>query len=148
MEIRDKINSVVDMINQLELIRKQIYDLDAHLMKDKGAESIIATGKKFDDKIISVEENLYEMRSTGRGQDYTYREPSRLLTKLTSFARNVQSADFPPTTQQFERHKAFTNQLETCQNQMEELLTNDLPAFNDLLKENNLTAITTSINEE
>jgi hypothetical protein len=146
LEIRDNIEIAVAMINQFEVIRKQIYDLKVHLKKDNGAESILGAGKKFDDKIILVEENLYEMRSTGRGQDYSYREPSRLLTKLTYFARTVQSGDFPPTTQQFERHDAFTKQLTTYQNQMAELLKNDLPEFNKLLKENNLKAITTEIN--
>jgi hypothetical protein len=87
------------------------------------------------------------MRSTGRGQDYSYREPSRLLTKLSYFARNVQSADYPPTTQQFERHKAFTEQLKTYQNQMNKLIKNDLPIFNTVLEENNLTPIRTVIEE-
>jgi hypothetical protein len=148
MEIRDNIESVVRMINQLEPIRKQLYDLKALIKNDKSAESILKAGKIFDEKIISVEENLYEMRSTGRGQDYSYREPSRILTKLIYLARNVQSADFPPTTQQFERHDAFTKQIDTLQKQLDELLKKDLLEFNNLLKKNNLTAITSGIQQD
>ena len=87
------------------------------------------------------------MSSTGRGQDNTYREPSKLLTKLLSFVGSVSSADFPPTTQQIERHEAFKSQLETHRNQFNELLKKDLPAFNDLLKEKNIPSITVNAPE-
>jgi hypothetical protein len=115
LEIRININGVVDMINQLEWIRKQIYDLDALLEGDKDAESIIAAGKELDKKIILV-----------------------VINKLQSLVRNVSSADFPPTTQEIELHEIFKARLETYQNQFNELLKKDLPAFNSLLKEKNL----------
>jgi hypothetical protein len=142
MEVRDSINTVADMINQLEWLRKQIYDLQSLLMKDKNAESIIAAGKELDNKMISVEDNLYEMSRTGRGSD-SYRGPSRLISKLFYLVRSVSSADFPPTTQQIERHEAFKTQLKTYQNQYNELLKKELPAFNILLKEKNLPSIIT-----
>ncbi len=142
LEIRDNINSVVDMINQLEWIRKQIYDLNALLKGDKDAELIIAAGKELDEKIISVEDNLFQIKVTGRGQDYwAFRGESKLINKLQSLVRSVSSADFPPTTQEIERHKMFKAQLETQQNQFNELLKNDLAAFNGLLNENNLPHI-------
>jgi hypothetical protein len=145
IEVRNSINAVVDMINQLEWIRKQIYDLQALLMKDKSVESIMVAGKELDNNIISIEDNLYEMSRTGRGSD-SYRGPSKLISKLFYLVRSVSSADFPPTTQQIERHEAFKNQLNTYQNQFNELLKKDLTAFNTLLKEKNIAPITATRN--
>jgi len=141
IEIRNSINAVVDMINQLEWIRKQIYDLQPLLVKTKGTESVLSSGKELDDKIISVEQNLYEMSRTGRGSD-SYRGPSQLISKLFYLVRSVSSADFPPTTQQMERHEAFKSQINTYQSQLNELLKKDLPAYNIHLREKNLTPIT------
>ena len=143
LEIRDNINGVVEMINQLEWIRKQVYDLNALLTEDKDVESIIAAGKELDNKVISVVGNLYEMKVTGRGQDYPYREPSRLLSKLLNLVGSVSRADFPPTTQQIERNEEYKIQLETHRNQFKELLKSDLPAFNKLLKEKNIPHLIT-----
>ena len=137
LEIRENVNSVVDMINQLEWIRKQIYELKALLLEDKGKESIIATGEELDDKIISVENNLCQMTITGRGQD-TSRESSKLVTRLLTLSGSISSADFPPTAQQIELHEVFKNQLKNYQNQFNELMKKDLPAFNNLLKEKNI----------
>jgi hypothetical protein len=139
LEVRDVINSVVGMINQSESMRKQVYDLQDVLKDDDSAESTFAAAKKLDQKIISVEENLYEMKATGRGQDSTFREPSKFLTRLLSFVGSVTSADFPPTTQLIERYEELGNLHEAYLNQFNELLNKDLPAFNALLKENNIS---------
>jgi hypothetical protein len=144
LEIRDNINGVVDMINQLEWIRKQIYNINALIDGHKDAESIMVVGMEFDKKIISFEDNLYQMKVTGRGQDsWSYRGESKLINKLQSLVRSVSSADFPPTTQEIELHEMLKTQLETYQNQFDELLNEDLPAFNRLLKENNLPHLIT-----
>jgi len=139
LEIQNNLNAVVDMINQLEWIRKQISDLESLVMGDKDAESIRAAGKTLDHKVIAVEDNLYQLRVTGRGQDYwAFRGKSRLVSKLLSLARSVGSADFPPTSQEKERHKELSTQLETYKSQFKELVNNDLPVFNRLLKEQDL----------
>lgn len=143
MEVRNNIEGVAEMINQLEWMRKQIYDLQALLMKEKSAESIMAAGKELDKKVISIEENLYEMSRTGRGSD-SYRGPSKLIAQLLYVFGSVGSADFPPTTQQMERHGMFKIELETYRNQLNELLKKDLPAFNGLLKEKNIPILTTT----
>lgn len=138
IEVRDDINSVVGMINQSELIRRQIYDLKDILKDDGSAESTIVAAMKLDQKIISVEENFYEMKATGRGQDSTFREPSKFLTRLLSFVGSVSSADFPPTTQLIEVYAEHRNRHEDYLIQFNELLQKDLPAFNNLLKEKNI----------
>lgn len=144
LEIRDNVESVVEMINQLEWLRKQIHDLKAHLIEGKSVETIIAAGKELEKKLISVEDNLYQMRVTGRGQDnWDYRGPSKLISKLFTLAGSVNSADFAPTKQEIEVHEILKSQLDTHRNRFNEILENELPAFNSLMKENNLLHLIT-----
>ncbi len=140
LEIRDDINSVVDMINQIELIRKQIYDLKALIEGNEDAASIITAGEELDKKLIVVEENLFQMKLTGASQD-ALRWPIKLYAKLSSLAGSVGSSDFPPTTQQVEVHKMYKRQLAIYQNRFSELLNKELPGFNNLLKEKNIANI-------
>ena len=138
LEVRDVINSVVGMINQSESMRSQIHDLQDVLQDDDSAESTWVAAAQLDQKIISVEANLYEMNATGRGQDSTFRESSKFLTRLLSFVGSISSADFPPTTQLLERNEEMGNLHEAYLNRFNELIEEDLPAFNDLLEENNI----------
>lgn len=48
LEIRNNINSVLDMIKQIEFIRKQIYDLKALLKGDANTKPVITTGEEPD----------------------------------------------------------------------------------------------------
>jgi hypothetical protein len=140
LELRDNSSSVADMINQIEWIRKQIYDLYTILKYDKNAASIISEGQELDQNLIAVEENLVELKLTGGSQDWL-RWPTRFHAKLSSLAGSVGSTDFPPTTQQIEVHEMYKEQLANYKNQLSELLNKDLPDFNNLLKEKNIPNI-------
>ena len=140
LEIRNDSNSVVDMVNQIEWIRKQINDL-AMLLKEKKDELAIKTAiEEIDKKLMAVEENLIQLRHTGASQD-NLRFPVKLYDKLGSLADDIGNTDFPPTTQEVEVHKMFKAQLATSQDQLHGLLTKDLPAFNNLIKENGIPNI-------
>lgn len=142
LEIRDNMNRLVDMINQIELIRKQIYDLKEMLKENESAAPVITAGKELDKKLIAVEENLFQMRLTGgtAGQD-SLRWPNKYYASIVRVASQIAKSDFPPTKPQAEAHERFKKRLESYQNQFNELLNKDLPAFNNLLKEKNISNI-------
>jgi hypothetical protein len=142
LEIRDNINHLVDMINQIEWIRKQIYDLKDMLKEDKETAAIITAGEKLDKKLIAVEENLFQMRLTGgtATQD-SLRWPNKYYSRILRVASQISKSDFPPTKSQVEAHERFTKRLESYQSQLNELLDKDFPAFNNLLREKNIPNI-------
>ena len=142
LEVRDVVNSVVGIINQAEIIRSRIYAIQDELGDDDSAESILAASEQLDQAIIAVEENLYEMYSTGRGQDYTFREPSKLLIRLLGLVGHIANADFPPTVQLAEMAGEFVTLQDGYLNRFNEVLAEDLPAFNSLLEENGMAPIT------
>ena len=139
LELRDNSNTVADMVNQIESIRKQIYDLSALLKEDQSASPIITAGKELDKKLIAAEANLIQLKHTG-GQD-SLRWPTKFYSKLGRLAGEVRKTDFPPTTQQIEVHEMYKEQLATYKTMFHVLLNKDLPALNNLLKEKNIPKI-------
>ena len=94
--------------------------------------------------MIAVEDNLFQLQVTGRGQDsWAARGKSKIVSSISSLARSVSSADFSPTSQEKQRYGEIKSQIETYQSQFKQLLNNDLPAFNRLIKEQALPHIIT-----
>ncbi|MFC1662330.1 WD40/YVTN/BNR-like repeat-containing protein, partial [Gemmatimonadota bacterium] len=146
LEIRDNLNDVVEMINEVEWIRKQIYDLNDRLEGEEQHETILEAGKELDEKLIDFEQNLFQMRLTGGGQD-VFRNPSKLYARLGFLYADVETSwggvgsDWPPTSQAIEVHGLLKERLRTYQGQFRALLSEDLTAFNGLLRENNLGGV-------
>ena len=141
LELRENSNTVADMVNQIESIRKQIYDLSELLKEDQSASPIMTAGNELDKKLIGVEENLIQLKHTG-GQD-SLRWPEKFYTKLSGLAGEVGSTDFPPTRQQLEVLEMYKKQLATYQAQFNELLNTGLLDFNNLLKQQKIPNIIT-----
>ncbi len=144
MDLRDNSTDVAKMVNQIEWIRKQIYDLEEMLKENKEVENILKEGGELDKKLMAVEENLIQLKLTGGSQDIL-RWPMKLYGKINMLAGTVGSGDHPPTDQSLEVHDIYKKQIAMYQGQMKELLDKDIQAFDKLLKENNLGGIVTKI---
>ena len=140
LELRDNASTVADMINQLEWIRKQIYDLITLLKENNNTAPLITAAKELEKKLIDSEENLIQMRVTGQGQDFT-RWAYKLINKIASLASMSGNSDFPPTVQQVEVHEMFKELITTYQGQLNELINKDLTVFSNMLKEKNIPNI-------
>ncbi len=147
-EIREDSQAVASMVNQIEWIRKQIYDLREMLKeKEEGKEdvaNIVKAGQELDGKLIGVEENLVQLKLTGGSQDIL-RWPMKLYGKVSMLAGAVGSGDFAPTDQSRQVHAMYKEWIADYQAQLTALLEKDVPGFNDLLKQNDLGGIVTQI---
>ena len=122
-------NAAVDAVNNAELVRGQIRNL-RNLTTDR---ELLKPIDDLDNKIIAIEGQLLELRSTGRGQDGV-RFGSKLVQKIGYLANGVQSADFKPTNQQQAVQKDLESKLKALQDQMGNALTQDVAAFNERMK--------------
>jgi photosystem II stability/assembly factor-like uncharacterized protein len=123
-------DAVASRINQIEMVRKQIYDLNERL--EGGDTTLISAGEELDKKLIEVEGNLIQLKHIA-GQDFL-RWPGRFYSKVGRLAGEVGSTDFPPTAQQIEVHEMYKAQWADYQTQIGKVLENDLRAFNELIK--------------
>jgi hypothetical protein len=147
-EIWEDSQAVAKMVNQIEWIRKQIYDLQDMLKeKEEGKESvenIVKAGKELDEKLIGVEENLVQLKLTGGSQDIL-RWPMKLYGKVSMLAGTVSSGDFAPTDQSREVHAMYKEEILDYQARLKALVEKDIPDFNSLLQEKDLQGIIAQI---
>jgi photosystem II stability/assembly factor-like uncharacterized protein len=139
LEIHENSNTVAEMINQIELIRKQIHDLGVLLKENNEAEAIIKAGQDLDKKCVAVEDLLFSTGLTGSGDGLRW--PDKFYAKLGVLAGSIGGSDFPPTQQQLEVHKVFQGKLAEYQARLSNLIQEDLAAYNTTLKEKNLPHI-------
>lgn len=138
LEIKSNIDTVVDSINRIEWIRKQLDDLIEVLKLDKNKASLVTAGGELDKKIIKVEDNYFQ-RILAEGDLKSFRAPNKLYSKLAILAGDVGgSADFPPTDQEIEVHELLKKKLARAEKELADLLKKDLSIFNTLLQENNI----------
>ena len=142
LDMQSDINETASLINRIEMIRSQLYDIRIMTKDHEVAEEISTAVESLDKKFISVEGELYQMRLTGAGQD-GIRWPAKLAGKLGYLASVVETADFPPNDQQREVHQILKDRLTLYDKQFNNILRNELPAFDRLMKKHNLTGIIT-----
>ena len=142
LDLRDNLNEVVGMIHRVEMVRSQLASVGTALEGDETAAPVRDATEELEQKFIDVEENLFQMRTTGRGQD-SFRWASRLVERLTYLASGVGRMDFAPTTQHQEVHGILEERIRTVRALLEALINNDLAEFNELLRSRNISNIIT-----
>ncbi len=141
-EIRDDYDVAAGLVNRIEWVRRQIYDLRAVLEDQGGAEEVLTAAEELDVELIAIEEELIRLTTTGTGQDGV-RYPTKLVGRLRYLAGAVATADFRPTDQQGEVHMVLHERLEQHRLVVERLLGEDLPRFNQMLQQRNLSPVIT-----
>ncbi len=140
LELRGNINTVSDMISQIEWLRKQIYDLK-DVLKGGSHASVITSADELDKKLRAVEDKIFQPM-TAEGDSKSFRYPNMLYCKLSVLAGDVASmVDFAPNKQQIEVHELLKKRMIIYKGKLDELIKTDVPAFNDMLKEKNLSVI-------
>jgi hypothetical protein len=128
------------LINRAETIRAQVANLKTFVGDDAAAKELIAAGENLDKQVIAVEERLFNITATGRGQDFL-RMPSQLLEKLSHLADTLQLADFAPTDQQLEVQKLLADQVAAATRDLNAVVDKDVAAYNDMLRRRNIGTV-------
>jgi hypothetical protein len=138
-QLRADVETTAGMINQIELARAQLQNLARMLESDRDAD-VRKDAAAVEQKLIAVEGNLIELRSTGRGQD-TVRWGSKLLGKINYLANGLASADNRPTSQQIEVQKVLEERIANYRKAIDDIGRADIAALNETLKRRNLPVV-------
>lgn len=139
-EIHTDINSAVDMINNLELVRGQLVTLKSFLASDTTAKDVREAADSLDKKLAAVEGKLHQMRVTGRGQDLI-RYPAQVTEQLIYLGQSVQWSDAAPTAQQREVQTILKTQLAAIKAEVDRVLADDLARFQAMLRDRKMQGI-------
>jgi photosystem II stability/assembly factor-like uncharacterized protein len=143
--VQTDVNAAVEMVNRIEVVRAQLQQLGNLVSASadpnaKGSDELRVATDSLEQKFKAVEWKLHELRLTGRGQD-NVRWPIRLVGKLLYLQGGIASSDFAPTTQQREVQKLLSSEVRDVKGQLEQLMTQELPAFNEMLRRRNIANI-------
>ena len=138
--VRRDLDTAVDAVNTSELIRGQINNLK-NLIQDTELKK---AADELEQKLITVESQLVEPRTTGHGQDGV-RFGSKLVQKFGYLSNGLQSNDFKPTNQQLAVQKELEERLKASQGQLNDALNRDLAAFNDMLRRASLPSVVSQV---
>jgi photosystem II stability/assembly factor-like uncharacterized protein len=137
LKIRDKLTETHNAIIQIRDVKKQIDDL----VKRVGPQSrpIADAGNALTKKLTEVEEALYQTKNQSSQDPLNF--PIRLNNKLAALLGVVARSETPPNDQSVEVYNELSGQIEAQLAKLSQIMKTDVPAFNQLVKEQNIPAI-------
>ena len=142
--LRDEIDDIVDMINDLEWTRSQLDGLQSRLAEEgeEDVGAVLEESERLERLAIEVEDRLFDIYLTGARED-AFRNPMKLYGRYSALSQDVSfsSADFPPTMQQREVHRVLQERLNEAKGLFERLYGQDATTLNQLLREMRLPVI-------
>ena len=137
LKIRDKLTETHNAIIQIRDVKKQIDDL----VKRVGPQSkpIADNGNALMKKLTEVEEALYQTKNQSSQDPLNF--PIRLNNKLAALLGVVARSDTPPNDQSFAVYEDLTRQIDAQLAKLSTIVKTDVPAFNQLVKDQNIPAV-------
>src|SRR2546421_6007732 len=136
LQIRDKLTETHNAIIQIRDVKKQIDDL---VKRVGGAGTIADSGKSLIRKLTDVEEALYQTKNQSSQDPLNF--PIRLNNKLAALLGVVSRSETPPNDQSFAVYEELTAQINAQLQKLSQIMKTDVPAFNQLVKDQNIPAI-------
>ncbi|HLN98522.1 MAG TPA: hypothetical protein VK208_08685 [Pyrinomonadaceae bacterium] len=140
LKIRDKVTETHNAIIQIRDVRKQVDDLLKRVAGQPGYKVINDAATTLKKNLASVEESLYQTKNQSSQDPLNY--PIRLNNKLAALAGVVQSADTAPTDQSYAVYDELVVQIDAQLAKLAEIMKTEVPAFNQLVRDQNIPAIT------
>jgi photosystem II stability/assembly factor-like uncharacterized protein len=139
IKIRDKLTETHEAILRIRDARRQIDDIVARVKDQPEGKAIGDAARTLRGKMTAVEEELYQTKNQSNQDPLNY--PIRLNNKLAALAGVVASADAAPTDQSFAVYEDLTAKINAQLAKLEEIWKTDLPAFNKLVRDQNVPPV-------
>ena len=137
LKIRDQLTETHNAIIQIRDVKRQVDDL----VKRVGVQSkpIADAGTALNKKLTEVEEALYQTKNQSSQDPLNF--PIRLNNKLAALLGVVSRSETPPNEQSFAVYDELSAQINGQLQKLSQIMKTDVPAFNQLVKDQNIPAI-------
>lgn len=133
MDVAQDLDSVVAMINALEIVRSQVATIRATGSDDPRLADVRALADSLDRRLVEVEDQLFQTRTTGRGQDLI-RHPFKLAEQFVYFGQSVTGSDYAPTQSHKEVQGVLKAELARVRALFERVMKTDVEAFKQAMR--------------
>jgi hypothetical protein len=135
-QVRDKLTETHDAIARIREVRDQVKGVSD---RTKGNQAIADAADALNKKLTAVEEELYQTKNQSSQDPLNF--PIRLNNKLSALAGVVAGADAPPTDQSLAVYQDIAGRIDAQLARLREVVATDVPAFNKLVREQDVPAI-------
>jgi hypothetical protein len=139
MQVRDANTDLHRGVNQIRALRAELKAMHKRFDGDAKLKSLVDQADALDKKMTPVEERLIQVNMKGSEANLAF--PNMLNEQLDSFSAIVQAGDGAPTRQQYEVFKMLRGQLDEQLAAWKQIMSADVPAFNELVKNSNIPAL-------
>lgn len=145
LKIRDKLTETHNSIVAIRDARKQINDYAARVKSQPEAKPIVDAAKSLSDKLTVIEEALYQTKNQSSQDPLNY--PIRLNNKLAALAGSIAGPDAQPTDQHFAVYEELVTRIDAELARLKQIFSTDVPAFNKLVRERDIPAVSVKVKE-
>ncbi|HYS53322.1 MAG TPA: glycosyl hydrolase, partial [Thermoanaerobaculia bacterium] len=136
MNVHDKLSQVNEQITRIRDVRRSLTDIKKRAGDNK---TVVNAANDLDKKMTTVEEALYQTKNHSPEDPLNF--PIRLNDKLAGVGDSAGAGAFPPTAQQIAVRDALVAQIDAELAKLKAIFDTDLPAFNKLIRDQNVPAI-------
>jgi photosystem II stability/assembly factor-like uncharacterized protein len=126
-------------VNQVRTLRAEIKSVQQRFDNDPKMKPLLEQAAALDKKMAPVEERLIQVNMKGSEANLAF--PNMLNEQLDSFSAIVQAGDSAPSEQQYEVFKMLRSQLDQQLAAWKQIMSTDVPAFNEAMKNSNTPAL-------
>ncbi|NOS92286.1 MAG: glycosyl hydrolase [Cyclobacteriaceae bacterium] len=141
--VRDKLSETNKAIKQIRTTREQINRVTEPMKGKEDMKDATDLAKSILDEIKKIEEALYQTKNRSGQDPLNY--PVRLNNKLGALGSEVDGSDFKPTEQVKAVNKEVTEKIDVQLNQLNKVMTDKIPKFNEIIKQKQVSAITIDV---
>jgi hypothetical protein len=139
LKIRDKFSETSEAIIQIRDVRGQVDEIASRMKDHPSGKSIGDAARSLKEKLTAVEQELYQTKNQSSQDPLNY--PIRLNNKLAALTGVVASADAAPTDQSYAVYEDLVGKINAQLQKLDALMRTDVPAFNKLVREQNVPAV-------
>ncbi len=139
MQIHEELNRVYDAVNQIQDVRSQVSGLKRRLPENASTRPMASSADDLDKKLVAVRDQLINLTISANEDSLAY--PPQMDGRLAYLAMDVGSSDSAPSEAEqveFEKLKRESGELLS---RWDDLQHRDLPAFQKLASERNLSIV-------
>src|SRR6185503_12340569 len=137
LRLRDNISAAADMVNTIEVMRKQLEDISKAYRGDNSKAALLKQVAEMDKKLLDVESKILEPAQMLSDDKY-FQQAYRIYTNLIWMNGEVGpgagdvagGADFAPTDTSVGLLEGIEKDLTAVKSDYKTLMERDVPAFN------------------
>lgn len=134
LQVRDRFSAANQAVIDIRAAKKQ---LDTYA--STAAPALATEAKRINDRLSTIEDAIYQTKL--RANEDALNFPIKLNNKLGALLGTVTASDTAPTEQSYTVFKELNTQLQAQLDQLAQVESSDVAAFNKLVRDQNIPAI-------